>query len=248
MTSMRSGNQGNPPLVVSMTRLTEPVHLMTDPPSDPKKSKPLDTRAEILRQAKLLFREKGFSSVSMNELVSVVGLTKPTIYYHFTDKETLFCEVIIEMMRHGSEMLIAGMKRSKDCRDKLCKLTEGYFRFSPTSLSTMIRDSSQHLTEAHLKKVMEAHRFYLLKPVEDVFTEGMQTGEIKPTENAETLAFYFISWIDTLTTLKSAYEGRAFETRQNAETMVSIFLNGVATSDQNLGQNSGRPKAKGDET
>jgi AcrR family transcriptional regulator len=220
-----------------MACLPEPVNLMTDPPSSSKlpTGKP-NARAEILQQAKLLFREKGFSSVSMNELVNVVGLTKPTIYYHFTDKETLFCEVLIEMMRHGSEMLVAGIKRSKNCREKLCKLAEGYFRFSPTSLSAMIRDSSQHLTQAHLKKVMEAHRFYLLKPVESVFTEGIQTGEIKPTENAETLAFYFISWIDTLTTLKSAYEGRAFETRQSAETMVTIFLHGVVPSNQNTAE------------
>jgi AcrR family transcriptional regulator len=208
-----------------------------------EKPKPTDARAEILLQAKLLFREKGFSSVSMNELVSAVGLTKPTIYYHFSDKETLFCEALIEMMRHGNELLSDGMKRSKDCRDQLCKLAEGYFRFCPTSLSAMIRDSSQHLTEAHLKKVMEAHRFYLLKPVESVFTAGMQTGEIKQTENVEMLAFYFISWLDTLTTLKSAYEGRAFETRQSAESMVAIFLHGVAPSDQNFWENAGRAKS-----
>ncbi|WP_373531148.1 TetR/AcrR family transcriptional regulator [Vampirovibrio sp.] len=212
---------------------------MTPQPPDPKattgKPRPVDARGEILHHAKILFREKGFSSVSMNDLVNVVGLTKPTIYYHFTDKETLFSEVLVEMMRHGSEMLVAGVKRCKGCREKLYKMAEGYFRFSPTSLSTMVRDSSQHLTEAHLKKVMEAHQFYLLKPVESIFEEGIQAGEIKATEDPQKLAFYFVSWIDTMTTLKAAYEGRSFETRKNAETMVNIFLHGVAPPVSNGG-------------
>lgn len=196
--------------------------------STPAKPRPADARAEILVHAKALFRQKGFSAVSMNDLVSSVGLTKPTIYYHFTDKETLFSEVVVEMLRHGNELFSTGIKRSKGCREKLFKMAEGYFRFSPTSLSTMVRDSSEHLSEPHLKKIMEAHRFYLLKPIEGIFEEGMQAGEIRTDESAEKLAFYFISWIDAITTLKLAYEGRPFEARDCATDMISIFLDGVS--------------------
>lgn len=206
---------------------------MTPPKSSESPSsgrpKPQDARGEILQHAKLLFRQKGFSAVSMNDLVASVGLTKPTIYYHFTDKETLFAEVVVEMMRHGNELFSAGIKRCKGSREKLAKLAEGYFRFSPASLSTLVRDASEHLSEPHLKKVMEAHRFYLLKPIESVFEEGIQADEIQHNENAETLAFYFISWIDAMTTLKMAYEGRPFEARDCALQMITIFLDGIAT-------------------
>ncbi|WP_303673577.1 TetR/AcrR family transcriptional regulator [Vampirovibrio chlorellavorus] len=191
------------------------------------KSKPTDARAEILQHAKLLFRQKGFSAVSMNDLVSSVGLTKPTIYYHFTDKETLFTEVVVEMMRHGNEMLVAGMKRCKDFREKLYRLSEGYFRFSPTSLSTMVRDASEHLDEAHMKRVMEAHRFYLINPIIGIFEEARQAGEIARSENPDTLALYFISWIDAMTTLRTAHEGRDFDPRECASKMVDIFVEGI---------------------
>jgi AcrR family transcriptional regulator len=192
------------------------------------KSKPGDARAEILQHAKQLFRQKGFSAVSMNDLVSSVGLTKPTIYYHFTDKETLFTEVVVEMMRHGNEMLMAGIKRCKDFREKLYRLSEGYFRFSPTSLSTMVRDASEHLDEAHMKQVVDAHRFYLISPIIGIFEEARQAGEIGPSENPDTLALYFISWIDAMTTLRMAHEGRDFDTRACASKMVDIFLDGIA--------------------
>lgn len=208
---------------------------MTIPLSKPAKSKAKDARTAILQQAKLLFRQKGFSAVSMNDLVAAVGLTKPTIYYHFSDKETLFAEVVVEMMRHGHELFSAGIKRCKTTQEKLTRLAEGYFRFSPTSLSTMVRDCAEQLSETHLKKVMEAHRFYLLSPIQAILAQGVEDGTIGASENPETLALYFISWIDAMTMLKTSSEGRHFDAKGSAENMVRIFLNGVAPSPESNG-------------
>lgn len=194
--------------------------------SKAKKNKPSHAREEILNHAKLLFRQRGFTAVSMNDLVESVGLTKPTIYYHFSDKETLFTEVLIEMMRHGNELFSAGINRCKTTRERLSRLSEGYMRFSPTSLSTMIRDACENLSEPHVKKVMEAHRFYLVTPIIAIFEEGMREGEIQ-TGNPEELALFFISWIDAMTTFKVAYEGRPFDTKATAGKMIDIYLDGI---------------------
>lgn len=206
---------------------------MTDTEPTPKsaspKGKTQNAREEILQHAKLLFRQKGFTAVSMNDLVASVGLTKPTIYYHFSDKETLFTEVVIEMMRHGNELFSAGIKRSKTLHEKLHKLSEGYFRFSPTSLSTMVRDSIENLSDAHLKRVMEAHRFYLVGPIIEIFAQAMKDGEIKEND-PEQLALFFISWIDAITVLKTGYEGRTFDARNVSLKMVDIYLAGISKS------------------
>lgn len=199
---------------------------MSDSEPKPRKTKHSNAREEILQHAKQLFRQKGFTAVSMNDLVESVGLTKPTIYYHFSDKETLFTEVLIEMMRHGNELFSAGINRCKTTREKLSRLSEGYMRFSPTSLSTLVRDACEHLSEQHIKKVMEAHRFYLVAPITAIFEEGMKEQEIE-TGDAEQLALFFISWIDAMTTFKAAYEGRPFDTKATATRMIDIYLNGI---------------------
>ena len=201
----------------------------TDPTAKPAnpRVKVQDARGEILQQAKLLFRQKGYSAVSMNDLVAAAKLTKPTIYYHFTDKETLFTEVALEMMRHGNELFMAGIKRSKGTREKLGKLAEGFFRFSPTSLNTLVRDASEHLSEPHLKRMMEAHRFYLVQPLAGIFQEGIDSGEIRAGENPETMAFFFLSWIDAMSTLGVAHQGRPYNTRNCAAQMINIFLDGI---------------------
>jgi AcrR family transcriptional regulator len=58
----------------------------------PRSSKP--TRRRILDTAYALFRRKGFTRVSMDDIASAAGLTKRTLYYHFESKDTLLAEVL----------------------------------------------------------------------------------------------------------------------------------------------------------
>lgn len=53
-----------------------------------------DTHAYILEQAVFLFAKKGYNGVSMRDLSKAVGLSAAALYYHFTDKETLYLEVM----------------------------------------------------------------------------------------------------------------------------------------------------------
>lgn len=53
-----------------------------------------DTRSEILRQAALLFSEKGYSGTSMADLAAGLNLSKAAIYHHFTNKESILQELL----------------------------------------------------------------------------------------------------------------------------------------------------------
>lgn len=48
------------------------------------------TREQILKAAYALFRRKGFTRVSMDEIAASAKITKKTLYYHFRSKDELF--------------------------------------------------------------------------------------------------------------------------------------------------------------
>ena len=48
----------------------------------------------ILKVAKTLFTERGFSNVSMRDICQRARVTAPTVYYHFKNKEMLFEAVV----------------------------------------------------------------------------------------------------------------------------------------------------------
>jgi AcrR family transcriptional regulator len=52
------------------------------------------TRQRILDAAYALFRRKGYTRVSMDEIAAATTVTKRTIYYHFTSKDELLAAVL----------------------------------------------------------------------------------------------------------------------------------------------------------
>lgn len=62
----------------------------------PGRPKDLEKRAAILDAAKQLFPLHGFDGVSMDAIAAEAGVSKLTVYNHFTDKDTLFVAAIRE--------------------------------------------------------------------------------------------------------------------------------------------------------
>jgi len=70
------------------TALTEPDKAKSGRPKDSAK------REEILAAATRLFMENGFELTSMEAVARQAGVSKLTIYSHFTDKNDLFCAIM----------------------------------------------------------------------------------------------------------------------------------------------------------
>ena len=56
-------------------------------------------REEILSAGQELLNSKGFAAISMDEISSSVGISKPTLYGLFDSKDTLVLEVILNQLR-----------------------------------------------------------------------------------------------------------------------------------------------------
>ena len=64
-------------------------------PNSAGRPKDMAKRHLILEAAKTLFLSKGFASTSMDAVAGLAGVSKLTVYSHFTDKETLFSAAIM---------------------------------------------------------------------------------------------------------------------------------------------------------
>lgn len=85
---------------------------------------------QILNASIRLFRERGFSGVSVSELMNAAGLTHGPFYNHFASKESLMSEALaLEMDRSAGEL------------DTLPPTQRGKARYADNYLS------SEHLTD-----------------------------------------------------------------------------------------------------
>jgi TetR/AcrR family transcriptional regulator, mexJK operon transcriptional repressor len=66
-------------------------------PGEPRRGARGSKRDKIVRSASKLFLERGYDSVSMNDIIDLVGGSKGTIYSNFGSKEKLF-EAVVEQL------------------------------------------------------------------------------------------------------------------------------------------------------
>ncbi len=85
-----------------------------------------ESRQQILDAALVLFAQKGYSAATVREIVEAVGITAPSLYYYFGNKEGLYLELMqthcaridsaLELHTHRSE---SAKNRLKDLVDKI---------------------------------------------------------------------------------------------------------------------------------
>ena len=59
-----------------------------------------ENRQHIIDQATQLFRQKGYSATSINEIIGACGVTKGALYHHFQSKEQLALAAIAQVEQY----------------------------------------------------------------------------------------------------------------------------------------------------
>ncbi|HEV2252584.1 MAG TPA: TetR/AcrR family transcriptional regulator [Streptosporangiaceae bacterium] len=70
-------------------------HAGTKPPSGPRSAR---KRRAILDAATRVFLADGFAGASMDAIAAAAGVSKPTVYSHFADKQQLFEQIVTDMI------------------------------------------------------------------------------------------------------------------------------------------------------
>jgi TetR/AcrR family transcriptional regulator, mexJK operon transcriptional repressor len=192
-------------------------------------------REKIVRSAAKLFLERGYDSVSINEIIAVVGGSKETIYSNFGSKAKLF-EAVVEQLCSDVTIRI-------DTRP-IGSLQEQATRIAHSFVSIVLTPqiiSFHRLVTSIGREFPAAGRlFYQTGPetVYRIFAEWIaqhqKSGNIRADQDPRRLAILFhdmligeqiLSWLTSASTQKD----RAKRINQTVELAVSVFLGGCAT-------------------
>ena len=89
-----------------------------------RREAPGATATRILGTARQLFMQRGYRAVSINDIVGAAEITKPTLYYHFTDKEDLFVQMVLHMLAEMQAQMEAAVAPFEDTTGKLTALVQ----------------------------------------------------------------------------------------------------------------------------
>jgi TetR/AcrR family transcriptional repressor of mexJK operon len=205
-------------------------------------------REKIVRSAAKLFLERGYDSVSINEIIAVVGGSKETIYSNFGNKAKLFEAVVRQLCSDVTIHIDTSLDGTIE--EQATRMARSFVSI----VSTPQIMAFHRLVTSIGRAFPEAGRlFYQTGPetVYRIFAEWIaqhqEKGNIRADADPRRLAILLhdmligeqlLSWL----TSASSQKDRAKRVDQTVELAVSVFISGCATQ-AGLRPASGKAKA-----
>lgn len=181
-------------------------------------------KSEIIRIAAKLFKEKGYSAVTMRDLAAEMGIKAASLYNHIRSKEDILNTIIISI----AEAFTDGMKLIKasndNCKEKLRQIIELHVRLSSQNIYGMASLNNDWM---HLQNQQEYYKVLRANYENDfrkILEEGITSGElinVKP----EVMLF------SILTTLRSLYlwipKKEDLDLQELSQTLYQILVEGI---------------------
>jgi AcrR family transcriptional regulator len=80
----------------------------------------------VLAEAVVLFAARGFDGVSVRDLAQRVGISAPTLYHHFPDKQSLYVAAVERAFAAHNQGIVSALARDIPPRARLRHLVETF--------------------------------------------------------------------------------------------------------------------------
>jgi AcrR family transcriptional regulator len=186
--------------------------------------KKVQTADKILDTAHGLFMERGYVGVSINDVVRAVGITKPSLYYHYADKQALYAAVAERALRQmGAELIAATSAPELPFAAQLTRVIETIQAHNAEDFRMMRHELRVHLDAGHQERVGRQFYAAMMAPIEALMARGIAQG-ICPDQQPSELAMLFFCIVEAFT----GPEAMAVQLRISAQQITDMFLHGVA--------------------
>jgi len=92
-----------------------------------KKNMESESRQKILDAALELFAQKGYATTTIREIIDAVGITAPSLYYYFGNKEGLYMELMRTHCAMIDSALASHLHTSESAKRRLKDLVDKIF-------------------------------------------------------------------------------------------------------------------------
>ena len=152
------------------------------------------TKRKIFETSMELFAQKGYDATSIEEITSIVGVAKGTLYYHFSSKEEIFNFLIeegVKLLKNSIEIKTENLENSLD-KIKAILLIEIKVLVKYENFMTMVLSEIWGTSER--AKICQKYVFEYIEMIQEIVDKGIKKGEIINTD-AGVLAASIFSFV-----------------------------------------------------
>lgn len=187
-------------------------------------------RQAILEAAKELFVRNGYDGSSMEAIAAEAGVSKLTVYSHFTDKETLFAEAVRAKCAERMPELFAEPPADAPLESLLLPLARGFNQLinSPEAIALSRLMIAQGGQNPHLSQLFfDAGPQRVLDQMERLLEQARQQGKLEmesPRRAAEHFLMLVQGCVHFRLMIGCVEPPTEEETEAHAREVVALFL------------------------
>ena len=200
------------------------------PPNALGRPKDMAKRQSILDAAKTLFLSKGYAHTSMDAVANLAGVSKLTVYSHFTDKETLFSSAILAKCSEQLPELIFELPDGVPIQQVLFAIGRGFVALINSEESLNLHRLMMTLgsQDPKLSQIFfEAGPERVVLEMERLLNKIHQTGALR-IDHAHYAAEHFFCMLKGSPNFRLLYgysgELSAEETEAHVQEVVDVFM------------------------
>jgi AcrR family transcriptional regulator len=187
--------------------------------------KPSDRKTEIINVAAKLFKEKGYSAVTMRDIAQAMDIKAASLYNHIKSKQEILVLIIIVIAEEFTNTMNQVVNSSETTIKKIEKIIQLHLNITLRDANALacLNNDWMHLADAELTYFIKMREVYE-ENFRTIVQKGIADGEIKNL-NLEVIIF------STLSTLRTLYlwygKKKSPEPAVLKSNMIQVLLNGI---------------------
>ena len=136
------------------------------------------TKRKIFETSMELFAKKGYEATSIEEITSVVGVAKGTLYYHFSTKEEIFYFLVEEgmkLLKNSIDIKTSNLEKSIDKLKAIILIQIKVIKKYENFISILL---SQIWGQEPRNKKCREYVFEYISMIEEIVKEGIEKQEL----------------------------------------------------------------------
>lgn len=197
------------------------------------------TRQAIIESAFHVFRTKGYSKTTLQDIAVEAGVTRGAVYWHFKNKPDIFGKLMAHAFKPVEAFFEGILESTTSPAEILIKFmdawlsratTKSHFRAAFEIIFLMTEWSEELMPYKMEYRSMELK---FIKNIEEIFTKGIEEKHFKSDLDPHTAAVYYYSNIFGLAQISLFFEEQ-LEIGQRKKEYIRMFLNSCLRSDMEI--------------
>jgi TetR/AcrR family transcriptional regulator, cholesterol catabolism regulator len=186
-----------------------------------------DRKTEIINVAAKLFKEKGYSAVTMRDIAQAMDIKAASLYNHIKSKQEILVLIIINIAEEFTSVINSIVNSDDATIQKIEKVIQLHIDITLRNADALacLNNDWMHLTDEDLSYFIKMREDYE-ENFRTIIKKGILDGNIKNI-NLEVIIF------STLSTLRTLYLWYGKKKSPNPSVlksnMIEVLLNGIVT-------------------